>query len=87
MIVESAFRDEKLDCVVTSGIDGTHSLGSEHYTGLAVDIRLHHVPGDRREHLVAEIRDALGPDFDVLWEAAGTDNEHLHIEYDPKAPY
>ena len=37
--------------------------------------------------LVEMIDGALGPDFDVIWEAQGLDNEHLHVEYDPKEPY
>lgn len=87
LIVESCYAAIGVDPVVTVGIEGVHSMGSEHYTGLALDFRMHHVPVDRREALVAAIREALGPDFDVLWESVGTPNEHLHIEYDPKAPY
>lgn len=73
--------------VISGGIEGTHSYGSEHYTGLALDYRLHQVPPEKREVLYTSIKDALGADFDVLWEARGTSEEHLHVEYDPKAPY
>ena len=87
LIVESCYAHIGVDPVVTVGIEGTHRLGSEHYTGLALDFRMHHVPHDRREALVAAIREALGPDFDVLWESVGTEQEHVHVEFDPKAPY
>lgn len=87
IVIQSAYERKGVDCVVTVGMDGQHSIGSEHYTGLALDFRLHNVSQPVRDGLVAEIRDALGPDFDVIWEAAGTENEHLHVEYDPKQPY
>ena len=73
--------------MITAGIEGTHSYGSEHYTGLALDYRVHQVPPEQRQALYTAIKDALGADFDVLWEARGTPEEHFHCEFDPKAPY
>lgn len=85
--INDAYREIGCDCVLRYGIDGEHSVGSEHYVGLAVDIRTHNVPPEQRENLIKRIRVALGPDYDVLWEARGTPNEHLHVEFDPKRPY
>lgn len=85
--INDQYRAVGADCIIRYGIDGEHSRGSEHYTGLAVDLRIHNVPQEKRADLVARIRDALGPDYDVLWEAVGTSNEHLHVEFDPKQPY
>lgn len=72
-------------CVLTSVNDGKHSPQSWHYHGRAVDVRTKYPELNGRE---MELRDkvaaALGPNFDVVMEAIGTDNEHLHVEYDPK---
>jgi hypothetical protein len=65
------------ELVVTSALDGKHSKGSLHYTGEAVDLRSRTL---KAPSLVAsEIRDALGPDFDVVVES-----DHIHMEYQPK---
>src|SRR5687767_3987809 len=87
-IVDGAYREVAgVDCIIRFGIDGVHSRASEHYTGLALDFRTHNVPADKRAKLVQTVTEALGPDYDVIWEAQGTPNEHLHVEYDPKDPY
>jgi hypothetical protein len=69
---------------LTSCIDGAHEAGSLHYAGLAFDCGVHEVPQDMQNELVLEIRQALGAEWDVLLEAAGTPNEHVHCEYQPK---
>lgn len=87
-IIAAAFAEHGHDCTVSTGIEGTHSPGSEHYAGLALDYRLNDVqPVEHRVVIVTTVRDALGADFDVLHESRGTPNEHLHVEYDPKSPY
>ena len=69
------------ELVVTSGTEGTHSPGSLHYVGLAVDLRL---PSDRTKCLAIrnELAERLGADFDVVLE-----DSHLHVEVQPKQPY
>lgn len=87
-IADGVFSRRGIECVVTSGNDGTHKEGSFHYRGLAADFRLKHIVNpEERKRVVAEIRTncgTLGTQYDVLHEGAGTDNEHLHIEYDAK---
>lgn len=86
--VESAYASHGIaNCIITHAIDGTHSVGSEHYAGAALDFRMHNVPSVQRERLVQDIKEALGADYFVLWEAKGTPNEHLHIEFNPRQPY
>ena len=68
---------------VTSGSDGAHKTGSLHYTGCAVDLRIHDVAKANRAKLVRDLSVALGENYDVIWEGRDTLNEHLHIEYDP----
>ena len=77
---DSLYATRGLDCWITSGNDSTHMIGSKHYTGRAVDLRTHHVPDP--EALADALHAALGPRFTVLYESAGTPNQHLHIQYD-----
>lgn len=76
-------REEMQSCTITSANDSLHSTKSLHYKGCALDYRTKDYVGDKAE-LVARIKAKLGPDFDVILEAVGLPNEHLHVEYDPK---
>jgi hypothetical protein len=87
LVVQLAFSELGYDCIITTALDGVHSVGSEHYNGLALDFRTKHVPGSVIYGLRQRIADSLGADFDVLYEGAGSDNAHLHVEFDPKQPY
>jgi hypothetical protein len=80
--VEGIYLQYGADCWITSANDGKHKQGSFHYTDRALDFRLHNVPAVKRANLVRDIKEALGADWDVIWEGAGTENEHLHIEMD-----
>lgn len=70
------------DVTVTAGIDGAHSPGSLHYSGAAVDIRTRDVPKEKLPSIVADARESLGADFDLVVES-----DHLHVEFEPKLPY
>lgn len=70
--------------VITSVVDGRHARGSAHYTGCAFDLRKCR-DSVTTQQAVAELREALGHDYDVLHEGDGTPNEHVHVEWDPKA--
>lgn len=80
VIVRECYAPQQ--CTITSANDSTHSAKSLHYTGDALDFRTHGYVGNKHE-LVARIKDALGPEFDVLLEGEGTDNEHVHVEFQP----
>lgn len=83
-VVEEAFKDYGLDCIVTSGNDKTHSKKSLHYSGRALDFRTKHAGGLQRA-ILEKVKNRLTHlGFDVLLEDLGKDNEHLHVEYDPK---
>jgi hypothetical protein len=75
-IAEAGFR-----CVITSGSDGDHMVGSLHYAGNALDYRTRAMTGVQQAALAKTCRERLGADFDVVLEA-----DHLHVEYDPKSP-
>jgi hypothetical protein len=93
IVAESVFQRRGLDAVVTSCNDSVHGgkpvLGESqdpHYTGRAVDLRMRHVPCDQtREVIAAAIAAALGPTFRTIHESIGTENEHLHIQYEGAA--
>lgn len=72
------------EAVITSGGDGTHSATSKHYpennpSGMveALDFRRWEVNNPEAARL--EIKEKLGPDYDVVIEKT-----HFHVEYDPK---
>lgn len=62
---------------ITSVCDGKHRKDSLHYKGLAFDVRTWGIKG-RELQVVAALKKALGPDYDVVLEAT-----HIHIEFDP----
>lgn len=81
LIVASCY--DPADCTITSANDSKHSTKSWHYKGFALDFRTKDYVEDKVA-LTQKIAEALGPEFDVILEALGQDNEHLHVEYDPK---
>lgn len=83
-VVEEEYSKYGVDTWVTSGNDSTHKVGSKHYSGCALDFRTKHV-GGMGKGLASSIAKRLTHiGFDVLYEGAGTPNEHIHVEYDPK---
>lgn len=71
------FHSNDLPMTLTSCRDGRHSQHSHHYKGLAWDIRVWDIQ-DQIEPYCMMIRDALGPDYQVINE-----RNHIHVEYDP----
>jgi hypothetical protein len=72
------------EIVITSGIDGVHQPNSLHYALRALDVRTKTFPTPSSRHaFIEQVRAELGPDFQVILENPGEQNEHLHIEYDP----
>ena len=83
IVAEQIYKKFGAECVITAGTDGKHMEGSLHYKGCALDLRTHNVPG-RALQIMVELQQKLGKDYDVILEAAGTPNEHIHLELDPK---
>ena len=65
-------RDEGV--TITGGLDGTHSAGSWHYYGLAVDLRTHYFDDFVKKEVAADLIDAL-PEYDVVVHST-----HIHVE-------
>lgn len=86
IVVDGIYQQAFCECVVTSGSDSKHGANTLHTRdGLcrALDYRTKTYTLSKLD-LVAKVKDALGTDFDVVLENIGEDNEHLHVEYDPK---
>lgn len=83
VVVEATLR-EYGPVVVTSVLDGTHSDGSLHYRGRAMDLRSKHIAAHNKDLVLRALRVNLGSEFDVLLEGRGTENEHFHLEFQPK---
>jgi len=84
--VYDAFSDAGMECTITSGNDGVHGENSLHSRdGLcrALDYRTKDYRSDKLT-LRDRIKSDLGDEFDVVLEHLGEDNEHIHVEYDPK---
>ena len=64
------------ELVITSTYEGSHGESSLHYCNDAYDIRK---PRDYAPDVAEEIREELGPFFDVVLEG-----DHVHIEFDPQ---
>lgn len=83
---------EKYDRVlwITSVNDGRHSKTSLHHSGNAFDCRTWNLESrEQAEQVRDEIKEALGIDFDVVYEhdhrnLGSGNNSHLHIEYQPR---
>ena len=71
------------DMLITSGNDSKHKDGSLHYVDRALDFRTKHLPLAQKHELADAVQARLGEEYDVILEAVGTANEHLHVEWDP----
>ena len=83
-IIEQVYKDVAgHEAIITSTNEGTHSPGSLHYAGQAVDISLpgaHAMPKQTTPGIVKDrLKKVLGRDYDVVLE-----RNHIHVEYDPK---
>lgn len=86
IIADQVLTRSGSDCVITSGheYETRHAHTSLHYSGNGVDFRVHDIPPENREEVRREISDNCGVDYDVLHEYIGKDNEHYHMECQPK---
>lgn len=69
---------------LTAGLDGGHGAQSLHYALRALDFGTKEFALPIKRQLVRELQKELGTDYDVLLENEGTDNEHVHAEFDPR---
>ena len=83
--VNDVFNKTGYEFIITSCNDSKHGLHSLHYSDAAFDFRSKHISKtEEKQQILSLIKEALTADFDVLLEEAGADQEHFHLEYDPK---
>ena len=74
------YAEYDADCTLTEGTGGKHGIGSLHYVGLAMDLRIWSF---KTPEILAEVVDKLksrlGDQYDVVLEGS-----HIHIEFQPK---
>jgi len=78
---DELWREHGEEVAITSGLDGTHSAGSLHYYGLAVDCRTRYFtnPGVTATELQHRLDKKHGSGvYDVIYH-----KNHIHVEYDP----
>lgn len=79
-IANSIYSKHNVDCVITELTGGTHSRGSLHYVGFAVDLRTRDFDNSEIIDKVSlELKESLGDQYDVVLE-----KDHIHIEFQPK---
>lgn len=80
--IDKVAEQLNLDLVITSACDGLHSGDNDpHHRGEAYDVRSHDLALEDKDKVLAWIQKYLGADhFFAFLEAAGTDNEHFHIQ-------
>lgn len=67
------------ELVVTSGLEGTHSAGSLHYYGRAVDLRTRYFSDATKYRTAGKLYRKLGREYDIV-----VHRTHIHVEYDPR---
>jgi hypothetical protein len=90
--LEEASLVTKLDLVITSGTDGTHSGPDDpHHLGCAYDVRSHTFTPEQKQMLLSYVMDVLGQPVEDSgglltdkffgWlEHAGEPGEHFHFQ-------
>ena len=79
IVVDNIYRNFGFELVVTAVTDGTHSAGSLHYVGYAIDTRTRDFSAIQKATIADTIRVSLTSEFDVVEES-----DHFHIEFQPK---
>lgn len=79
IVANDVYKSNGQELTITSVTDGKHSSTSLHYTGCAVDLRINDVPQSKLSIIVAQLKEKLTVDFDVVLEST-----HIHLEYQPR---
>jgi len=75
LAADEVWKTAGQELTITCCLDGTHSAGSMHYYGLAIDCRTHYFDKTERKHVFTAIKHAVGAGFDVILHKT-----HIHIE-------
>ena len=75
-VANEVYKENGQELVITSGLDGTHSAGSYHYFGYALDLRTRYFVHHIALKVAKEIQERLGSKYTVIFEG-----NHIHIQY------
>ena len=86
MIANDIYRSEfGIELRLTSGSEGKHGYASLHKSGNAIDIGTRGMQSWTSPEAVSKrLSESSGDEVDVVLEAVGTPNEHIHMEWQPK---
>ena len=74
---DKIWAEKGQELVVTSGLDSTHSAGSLHYYGRALDLRTRYFKRSEVNDIAGLLAKELGIGYDIV-----VHNTHLHVEWD-----
>jgi ABC-type nickel/cobalt efflux system permease component RcnA len=82
IIVKVFYSSTGLIPTITSATEGDHARNSQHYRGLAIDMRIKNMTGEHQDWIAAQLKKYLSNRWIVFH---GDDNhlDHIHIEYRP----
>ncbi len=92
MVADSVYSRLGAELRITSATDGKHMKGSLHPKGKAFDCGTKGLLPSRLSlptplpspaMLQVALQGALGPQWDVVLEDQGGENEHIHVEFQP----
>ena len=88
-LIDDCYEPFNASAVITATTGGKHMVGSLHYTGQAIDLRVKNVGSlTYQVGLHAYLKRAINIKYpglyDVLLEFPGKPNAHIHIEPSPK---
>ncbi len=85
MVVASVLHSYGYGTIITAGIDGDHMKTGLHYKGLALDLRSKHIESlEQKQEILGVCKQALQSNYDFFIENLGQDDEHFHLEFQPK---
>lgn len=73
---DKIWRQYGEELVITSALDGTHSAGSYHYFGYALDFRSRYFRAEIKSAVTSMLQMVLGSKYTVINETT-----HIHVQY------
>ena len=75
-VSDTIYNDYGQELTITCGLDGTHSSGSLHYYGLAIDIRTRYFDKATKNAVYIALKQELKNNYIVVLEKT-----HIHIQW------
>lgn len=75
-LADVIYKSYGKELVITSALDGTHSAGSYHYYGYALDLRTRYFKAGYASQVAGELQRVLGDSYTVVLEKT-----HIHVQF------